>query len=191
MNVEVERLRVGIIFLKPPPPPHYDLLPRQSHAAGTGFDKPGVSHAATQPSEKEGTFPFQAVVDHFLHVACIPEQEGTDYLISSRRGGKPRNNYKTSCRLPGVCEAAEKPAAVRGDRAQCRAKQDVWPRRVMKHLFLFTERWLSRVLSAPCVFSVYFLSAKFSVFIKQVREARRIFRQVWERLGYASKMDEK
>ena len=43
------------------------------------------------------------------------------------------------------------------------------------------------------VFSVLlsvFLYAKKSVFITQVREAKRIFRRGWERFEYASQMDE-
>ena len=36
----------------------------------------------------------------------------------------------------------------------------------------------------------YYLQIIVSLFTQQVREARIIFRQAWERLGYARKMDE-
>ena len=41
-----------------------------------------------------------------------------------------------------------------------------------------------------CLIVSFFMSAFFSLFIKQVREVRRIFRQAWGRLGYVSQMDE-
>ena len=58
MDVEVERLKLEYIFSEPPPSPQDDLSPRQSHAAGTGLDEPGVRHAETQP-DQEGTFLFK------------------------------------------------------------------------------------------------------------------------------------
>ena len=48
MNVEVEILRLEILFSQPPTPPQYDALPRRSPAAGTWLDEPGVPHAVTQ-----------------------------------------------------------------------------------------------------------------------------------------------
>ena len=48
MDVDVKRLRLEILFSKPLLLPPQDVLsPRQSHAAGTGLDEPGVSHAVT------------------------------------------------------------------------------------------------------------------------------------------------
>ena len=36
INVEIERLRLEILISEPPPPPQYDLSPRQSPTASTG-----------------------------------------------------------------------------------------------------------------------------------------------------------
>ena len=41
-----------------------------------------------------------------------------------------------------------------------------------------------------CLCIHWFLFFCLSVFITQVQEARRIFRRGWERLGYASQMNE-
>ena len=71
MNVEVDILRLDILFSKPPPPLQYDLSPRWSPAANTGLDEPGVSHNELQQTEQEITFPFQTGVDGFLHVDCV------------------------------------------------------------------------------------------------------------------------
>ena len=64
MSVEVERLRLEILFSQPPPPPQYDISPGRSHAAGTGLNEPGVPHTVTQQTEQEETFP-QSGVDGF------------------------------------------------------------------------------------------------------------------------------
>ena len=63
-------MKLEIQLWQPLPPPQYDPSPRRSPAAGTALDEPGVSHPKMQQTEHEGTFPFQAGVDGFLHVGC-------------------------------------------------------------------------------------------------------------------------
>ena len=76
MRVDVERLRMKVVYSQLAPPPQYDSSPQQSPAVGTGSDEPGVSRAESQSTESEGIFPLQASVDGFLHVSCTsPEQE--------------------------------------------------------------------------------------------------------------------
>ena len=77
MNVEVESLRMEAPLSQPPL--QYNLSPRRSPAAVTGLDEPGVPHPGMLQTEHEGTFPFQACVDGFLHDNCmrIPGQTGT------------------------------------------------------------------------------------------------------------------
>ena len=59
MRVDVERLRMEVVLSQPaPPPPQCDSSPRRSPVVGTGSDEPGVSRAETQPTEREGFFPF-------------------------------------------------------------------------------------------------------------------------------------
>ena len=51
----------------------------------------------------------------------------------------------------------------------------------------------SKALLCVSVFAMYFCLSRvciFSLVIKKVREAKGIFRQKWERLEYASQMDE-
>ena len=79
ISVNVESLRLEILFSEPPPPPQDDLSPRRSHTAGTGLDEPGVPHAMTQQTKQEGFFSLQASADGFLRVDCTRtlEHEGT------------------------------------------------------------------------------------------------------------------
>ena len=50
--------------------------------AGTGLNEPGVLHPEIYQTEQEGTFPFQAGVNGFLHIDCmrIPKKKGTSYF---------------------------------------------------------------------------------------------------------------
>ena len=61
-----------------------------------------------------------------------------------------------------------------------------------KQVLFRQDGCLFRVLFAPYVFLCFcfLVVCKVSVFIKQIQEARRIFRQPWERLGNTSEMDE-
>ena len=61
MRVGVERLRMGVLFLQPAPPPQCDSSPRRSPAVGTGLYESGVSRAESQSSEREGFFLFKSV----------------------------------------------------------------------------------------------------------------------------------
>ena len=85
-----------------------------------------MPHAVTQETEEEGTFPFQANVDGFMHLNCtIPEQVGTISLQADVGVQPDSNNYSTSPRSREVCETAEDPAAAKGESIGCRAKQTV------------------------------------------------------------------
>ena len=99
MNVEIERLKLEILLLEPPPQPHCDLSPRRSPTIGTGLDKPEMPHSVTQQTAQKGTSPFQAYyVDGFLHVDCtrILDPEGT-VLLEADVGVKPQT---TKYKLP-------------------------------------------------------------------------------------------
>ena len=90
MNVEVERLRLEILFSQPP-------LSRRSHAAGTGLDESGVPHTVPQQTmEQEGTLSLQVDVDGFLRVDStrIPEQ-GANLPSQADVGVKPEETTTT------------------------------------------------------------------------------------------------
>ena len=61
MKLEVETLRLEILLSQPLTPPQFDISPRRSPAAGTGFNKPRVPHTEMQHMEQEGTFLFRPV----------------------------------------------------------------------------------------------------------------------------------
>ena len=95
MNVKVERLRLEIFFSQP-----HRRCNRVYCREGRLRPVRGwvnVPYAVRQQTEQEGTFPFQAYVDGFLHVNCtkIPEEEGT---ISSQAdvGVKPETTTTTA-----------------------------------------------------------------------------------------------
>ena len=84
-NVEVERLRIEILFRS-----HYrrrKMIYRRdghmrSHAPGTELDEPGVPHAVTQQTEQQRTFPRQASADGFFHVHCTRTLEQVGTILS-------------------------------------------------------------------------------------------------------------
>ena len=77
MDVNVERLRLGIIFSQPALSPQDVSWPRRSPAVGTGLHEPGVLRGEVQ-STKQEIILSQDTVDGFLHVSCTsPEQETT------------------------------------------------------------------------------------------------------------------
>ena len=119
MNVEVEKLRLEILFSEPP-------SPRRSQAAGTGLCEPGVPHAVTKQTEQEKTFPFQADVDGSPHINCTSsEQEGT-ISLQAYVGVRPKTTTTTAqVSSRAVCEIAEEAAPVKGDSTGCRASQAV------------------------------------------------------------------
>ena len=92
MRVDVERVRMEILFSQPAPPlqcnpsprrlPAVDTgskgpgTPRRLPAIGKGSDEPGAPRAETQSTESEKVIPLQASVDDFLLFNCTsPEQE--------------------------------------------------------------------------------------------------------------------
>ena len=181
-NVEVGSLRLDFLLVQLPPPPQHDLSLRQSPAAGTGLDEPGVPHTVTQQTEQEGTFLFKPVSMAF----CVLTVQGSRKIhhLKHTPGQIPKQlQYKSpltrslrNCRGAGNSEGSHR-----------RSKQGICPGRVIDDPLLSASRRLFRALYALYFF--YFSVHNFS-FIKQVREARRIFRQGWDRLGYARHMDE-
>ena len=110
MSVEVERLTIEVLLPQPPPPPHYDLLPRRSPAAGTALDEPRVLHTKIQQTELDGTFPFfQAGVDGFLRVDCtrIPEQRAN--LLSHQADVGANHETTTRVQLAACQEFVKVP----------------------------------------------------------------------------------
>ena len=90
MNVEVESLKLENLFLQSSPPPHYDLSPRRSSAAGTGLDKPGVPLPEIQQTVQERTFLFQAGIDGFCTLMHENPGTGGNFILSSRRRINPK-----------------------------------------------------------------------------------------------------
>ena len=109
MIVEVENLRLKVLLSQPLLQPQNSLSPRRSPAAGTGLDEPGVPHPEMQQTKQEGTFPFQAGIDGFLHIDCmrIPEQERT----SSFQADIGVNPETTTVRVAARQEFAKLPMA--------------------------------------------------------------------------------
>ena len=167
MNVELERLRLEIFFSQPLAPPRYDFLPRRSHAAGTRLDEPGVPHAATQQTEQEGIFPFQASFNGFFHVDCTRtlEQEGT---ISFQAGVGVKHKATTTAQVAARQEFARPPKnrQQRGVIGWSAKQNNMFDsgEYCSIHFFSPGDARLFRVFILLCLFcsSVFSLSAKIS-----------------------------
>ena len=65
MDINVEKLRMGILLSQPAPPPQYDPSSRRSSAVDTGSGEPGTPHAKSQSTKREKNYPLQAGLDSF------------------------------------------------------------------------------------------------------------------------------
>ena len=110
MRVDVERLRMEIIFSQPAPPPQCDPsprrlpavdteseepgTPRQSTAVGTRSDEPGVLRAETQSTEREEIVPLEVSVDEFLLFNCSSLEQ--EFILFQPDVGVDDNNEATT-----------------------------------------------------------------------------------------------
>ena len=99
MNVEVGNIRANILLAQLPPPPQYQLSPRQSPEAGTGLDEPEMPHSKIQQTEQERTSLFKSVSMALLGLIASRKRRKLSYL--------QLNDYSSSRRVPGVCETTE------------------------------------------------------------------------------------
>ena len=105
MRVDVERLRMEIVFSQPAPPPQCGSSSRRSPAVGTGLDEPGAPCAETQSTEKEDISPIQASLDGCTSL----DQAGTTILLQTDVGVGEAKTTTTNAQATAREEFARPP----------------------------------------------------------------------------------
>ena len=160
MSVEVERLKLETLLPESLPQPQDNLLPRLSHAAGTGLDEPVVSHAETQKKEQEETFPLQPSVDGFLRINCTSLEQERTISLQEDIGVNDETTTTTA-------QAAAREEFARPPKNRQQRRVTAWGVEQTKQfdpggglsIHSFPDGCLFRVLFAPCVFVFLFSSS--------------------------------
>ena len=134
MRVNIERLRMGVVLSQPAPPPQFDSSPRRWPAVGTGSDKPGVSRAGTESTERKYSFSSSSQYRWFSTRLHKSETGNYYFALSWHRSERRNNNYKITSRRKTV----NWPATAKDCLA--RAKQAVCPWRVTGSRYFQSKR---------------------------------------------------
>ena len=188
-------LRMKNVLSQPAPPPQCDSSPRPLPAVDTGSGEPALPRVETRSTESEGVFPLQCRW-FFARQLHKPGPGGYYYFLQADVTNDVEITTTTNA------QAATREEFARPPKNRQQQRMSAWgnektkqfdPGGYWKSCYFSVQTNVCLVYCLPvCLvflcFAVFLLVCNFP---KQIREARRIFYQEWERLGCANQILER